>query len=118
MYRKARIAAFAVTFCVAGSAYAVTFDSLDQNADDEISKQEFVDSKLFERWDNNDDGKLSEGETAQDWSELKDWDEDDSGYLDDDEFYDNAWSDWDVNDNDYLDDDEWDDASDYGWYDV
>lgn len=118
MYRKLATIMAASAFFFTGSALAMSFDSVDKDSNGQISKQEFVQSKLFKRWDNNNDGKLKKGEAAQDFSELTDWDTDDTGYLDDNEFYDGAWSEWDADDNDYLDNDEWDDAGEYGWYDV
>lgn len=118
MQRKITAIAAAVMFGFAGSAFAVTFDSLDKDGDGQVNKEEFVDSGLFSLWDNDNDGKLAEDETAQDWSTISDWDDDDSGYLDEDEFYDNAWSDWDADDDDYLDEDDWDEVDEDGWFDV
>lgn len=119
MYRKLATAlAVSTAFIWGSAAAAVPFDSVDKNDNDKISKEELTQSNLFESWDGNNDGKLSEGEAAQHWSKLSDADEDKNGYLNEDEFYIFTWTQFNEDENAHIDNGEWDDAGDAGWFDV
>ena len=73
----------------------MTFDSIDENNDDQITKEEFTHSQLFRTWDDNSDGKIARDEIRDyEWAELREYDDDDNDYLDEDEFYDYSWNEW------------------------
>lgn len=93
---------------------AIPFAELDANADGAISKEEFVNSALFERWDNDNDGQISADELNSDLALLTAWDRDGGGGLDRREFGDGVWSQVDRDADGILQQGEY--ADDAGWF--
>mgnify|MGYP000088422713 CR=1 FL=1 len=125
-FRKTTLALGVLFALGSGAAAATTFATADTNGNGKISKDEYYgyvgDVGIYGDWDLNDDGLLDEDEwTDVDYSydyDYDTWDLNDDGYLDDDEVYVGTFDTFDVDDDTYLDNDEWDDAGDEGWFDV
>ena len=101
-----------------------SFDSADTNSDGEISKDEFYglvsDAGLYADWDYDNDGFVDENE-YNDMDLTVDFDEldvNDDSYVDSDEFYDGYFTAFDDDEDGYWTGYEWDDAGDAGLFDV
>lgn len=99
---------------VATSADAIPFDELDANGDGAVSKEEFVESRLFQRWDNDDDGRIAADELNSDLALLTAWDRDGSQALDQEEFAAGVWDQVDLNRDERVAPEEYRD--DAGWF--
>lgn len=89
-----------------GASFAATFDGIDINGDGDISKSELVQSGTFADWDNDNDGRLDANELAIPWAEIRHWDLNSDGYVDEDEFYSSAWNEWDRNGDGHIEEGE------------
>ncbi|MBZ9567593.1 hypothetical protein [Modicisalibacter tunisiensis] len=101
-----------------------SFTSQDSDGNGKISRDEFygsaADVGTYSDWDLNDDGLLDEnefGELDVDW-DYDTWDANDDDYVDSGEFYDGIYDTYDVNDDGEWDDSEWDDADEDGVFDM
>ncbi len=96
---------------LSGASVAATFDGMDINGDGNISKAEFAQSGTFSDWDNDNDGRLDAGELAIPWAKIARWDLNGDDYIDEDEFYEGAWTAWNTDRNGHLDEGEYAEAS-------
>lgn len=111
---------FAGTLALAQS----DFEAMDTDDDGSISKDEFYgyvgDAGIYGDWDLDDNGLIDEnefGEFGLD-EEYDVWDTDRSGWLDSGELYDGIYGYYDEDESGHWDGNEWDDAGDAGFWDV
>ncbi|MDW5377686.1 hypothetical protein R6258_12210 [Halomonas sp. HP20-15] len=105
-------------------AFAASFESQDANGDGKLSKDEFYSSVsdigTYSDWDLNDDGLIDDNEFGKlnnDWT-YGEWDANGDNYVDSGEFYDGIFTNFDADENGNWDDGEWDDAGNAGLFDI
>lgn len=99
------------------------FERHDNDGDGKLSKDEFYgvarDAGIFADYDANRDLRLDENEFGDIGidGDFDTWDADNSGYLDTNEFYDSTYTVYDYDNDGYWDSSEWSDADDIGLFD-
>lgn len=105
---------------------ARSFESVDQDGNGQISKDEFYgtvrDLGIYPNYDRNQDKRLDEAELAvitfdDDFHDGFEWDADGDGFVNEDEFYEGAFTGFDEDESGHWDGDEWDDAGEAGLWD-
>lgn len=104
-------------------AFAASFDTLDSDANGELSRDEFyggvADAGIYSNWDTSGDGLIDNTEfdaIGADW-DYNTWDADGNNYVDSGEFYDGYYANYDTTEDGHWDGDEWDDAGEEGFFD-
>lgn len=98
------------------------YGAWDANDDNRLTRGEFTASRgwfgdeegLFQDWDDDRSGGLSEDEFTGGLREagiFESWDRDRNGWLAEDELYDAAYAGWDVDDDGLVGSDEWDETA-------
>lgn len=104
-----------------------SFQKVDTNNNDRISKDEFYgyvgDLGVFSSWDSDRDGLLDENEynelgLGENFADYDAWDDDNDGFVDATEAYDHIFSGYDADESGHWENGEWDDAGDAGLFDV
>ena len=124
MYKSVLIALALTLSSTAAFAGNYDFNDYDANSDGNLTTDEFYGSVsdwgVYRDWDANDDGLIDENE----WNDLDwdytytDWDADGDGYLDSGEFYDGVYSTYDADEDGHWSNSEWDDAGEAGLFDM
>ncbi|MBV2129307.1 hypothetical protein [Arsukibacterium indicum] len=118
---------FFTTLLLASSmAFAAnTFETADTNRDSMVSAAEYqryvFDYDVYTKRDTNNDSLLNEEElgiSVFDADDFSSWDADGDTYLTYDELNISLFDYYDEDDSGYLDNDEWNKASDDGWFDM
>lgn len=103
-----------------------TFESVDADGNGEISKDEFYgtvrDIGIYPAYDANSDNRLDETELVvitfdDDFVDEFEWDADQDGFVNEDEFFDGVFTGFDKDESGHWDGDEWDDAGEAGLWD-
>lgn len=115
--------AVAVSLFSASAFAQTTFESLDENGNGSISKDEYYglvsDAGIYPDLDADSDGLIEQNEfegIGLD-DDYASWDLDENHYLDSGEFYDGYFGYYDANEDAHWDGNEWDDAGEAGLLD-